>query len=237
MRVTPSAAVRALKRAATTPRRVTSQTAKRIIKEFHKLYFYEKEKTWKNNTFWLGVPVAKCPLDLWIYQEIINETKPDVIVEAGTAYGGSALFLASMCDLVNHGQVITIDLEAQPNRPRHARIRYVSGSSVSANVIAEVNNFITPAARVMVILDSDHSAEHVRRELETYSPLVTVGCYLIVEDTNINGHPVLPRFGAGPLEAVQSFLENSTEFERDLAREKLLMTFNPGGYLRRIEAT
>lgn len=238
MRVTPSAAVRALKRAATTPRRVTTKTAKRIIKEFHQLYFYEKERTWKNNTFWLGVPVAKCPLDLWIYQEVINETKPDIVVEAGTAFGGSALFLASICDLVNHGQIITIDVEEQPNRPQHARIKYVSGSSISARVVAEVNSFISPDARVMVILDSDHSAEHVRRELEAYSSLVTVGCYLIVEDTNINGHPVLPHFGAGPMEAVESFLKTSTEFKRDPDREKLLMTFNPGGYLRRIvEAT
>ncbi len=85
----------------------------------------------------------------------------------------------------------------------------------------------------MVILDSDHSRDHVLRELELYSPLVTPGCYLVVEDTNVNGHPVSPEFGPGPMEAVEAFLETTNDFEVDRSREKLLLTFNPSGYLRR----
>ena len=85
----------------------------------------------------------------------------------------------------------------------------------------------------MVILDSDHSRDHVLRELELYAPLVTPGCYVVVEDTNVNGHPVVPRFGPGPMEAVQEYLATTDAFEVDRSREKLLLTFNPSGYLRR----
>ncbi len=85
----------------------------------------------------------------------------------------------------------------------------------------------------MIILDSDHSRENVTRELVAYSPLVTQGSYLIVEDTNVNGHPVLPDFGAGPMEAVEAFLAAHPTFEVDERREKFLMTFNPRGFLRR----
>jgi cephalosporin hydroxylase len=213
----------------------SSKAEQRIVSEFHKLYYYGKEKTWKNNTFWLNVPVAKCPLDLWIYQEIINETKPDLILETGTAYGGSALFLASICDLVNHGRIVTIDVEAQAGRPEHQRIKYLSGSSTSEGVVTELKRMINPEDRVMVILDSDHRAEHVRNELEIYSRMVSVACYLIVEDTNINGNPVTPLHGDGPMEAVADFMVQHQDFEIDRQREKFFMTFNPKGYLRRLD--
>jgi cephalosporin hydroxylase len=234
MRLTPFAAWRALKRIAYRPRTKSRRAQLRTVSEFHKLYFYSKEKTWKNNTFWLNVPVAKCPLDLWIYQEIICETKPHVIIETGTAYGGSALFLASICDLANRGRVITIDLEEQPGRPEHERVTYLSGSSTSEEIISRVKSFIKSEDRVMVVLDSDHRAEHVRRELEIYSRLVSPNCYLVVEDTNVNGHPVMPLHGAGPMEAVEQFLKTERSFVVDREREKFFMTFNPKGYLRRI---
>jgi cephalosporin hydroxylase len=86
----------------------------------------------------------------------------------------------------------------------------------------------------MVILDSDHSADHVQQELNIFSRLVTVGNYLIVEDTNVNGNPVLPLYGAGPMEAVTQFTSTQTDFILDPQREKFLMTFNPRGYLRRV---
>ncbi len=87
---------------------------------------------------------------------------------------------------------------------------------------------------MMVVLDSDHSRDHVRAELEALAPLVTVGSYLVVEDTNINGHPVLPEFGPGPWEALQEFMEGNEEFEVDRGAEKFYVTMNPGGYLRRV---
>lgn len=234
MNFTPSAALRALKRAVYQPRVKSSGAERRITSEFHKLYFYAKEKTWKNNTFWMNVPVAKCPLDLWVYQEIMNDTKPDLIIETGTSYGGSALFLASMCDLVGRGRVVTIDIHEQPARPEHPRIQYLSGSSTSAEIVARLSGLITSDERVMVILDSDHRAEHVQQELDIYGPLVSIGCYLIVEDTNINGHPVMPLHGAGPMEAIERFMRTQEAFVSDPEREKFYLTFNPKGYLKRI---
>lgn len=205
-----------------------------IVETFHALYYDEAATTWAR-TFWRGHPVLKCPLDLWIYQEILVETTPDLIVETGTFGGGSAFFLASICDLLDQGEVVTIDIDRQRGLPDHPRITYVTGSSVGDDVLAVVAERAKAAERVMVILDSDHSRDHVLRELELYGPLVTPGGYLIVEDTNVNGHPVLPEHGPGPMEAVTTFLETSTAFEVDRSREKLLFTFNPSGYLRRRE--
>jgi cephalosporin hydroxylase len=233
MRVTPSAGLRALKRFIYRPGHPGRRATKRIVNRFHKLYFYDRQRTWEN-TFWLNVPTAKCPLDLWVYQEIICEIKPDIIIETGTAYGGSALFLASVCDLVERGRVITIDVRELPGRPQHQRIKYLVGSSISEEIAEEVRSFIKSDDRVVVILDSDHSAAHVLRELNIYSRLVTTGSYLIVEDTNLNGHPVLPLYGAGPMEAVEQFVRARTDFIFDRQREKFFMTFNPKGYLRRI---
>jgi cephalosporin hydroxylase len=90
------------------------------------------------------------------------------------------------------------------------------------------------AGRVLVVLDSDHSRDHVLAELRAYAPLVTPGSYLVVEDTNVNGHPVYEAFGPGPMEAVQDFLKERDDFEVDRSREKFLLTFNPGGWLRKL---
>jgi cephalosporin hydroxylase len=141
-------------------------------------------------TTWLGVPTWKCPLDMWVYQEMIHDLRPDLNVETGTAYGGSALYMATLCDVLGRGQIVTVDL------PR--------------------------------------SAAHVLDELRAYAPLVTPGGYLVVEDTNINGHPVFDSFGPGPMEAVTKFLEASSAFVGDHSREKFLLTFNPSGWLRRV---
>lgn len=182
----------------------------------------------------MGVPAQKCPLDLWVYQEIIFEVRPDIIVECGAADGGSATFLASICDLVKRGRVITIDIQPRDARPRHNRVRYLLGSSTDPEVVNKVRRAIRSRDRVMVILDSDHSKDHVLNELLAYSPLVTRGSYLIVEDTNVNGHPVYADFGPGPMEAVQEFLSDNSDFEIDSSREKFLMGFNPRGWLRRV---
>lgn len=206
-----------------------------FIDGFHHLYYDSAESggTWKN-TYWLGVPTEKCPLDLWIYQEILYEVRPDVIVETGTRWGGSALFLAGLCDVLGRGRVITIDIEVPGERPSHDRITYLLGSSISPQVVEEVRKDIGTGDRVLVSLDSDHAMDHVLAEIRTYGTLVSPGSYLIVEDTNINGHPVLPGCGPGLMEAVQEFLKETDEFVVDDNREKLLLTFNPKGYLRRV---
>jgi cephalosporin hydroxylase len=177
--------------------------------------------------------VSKCPLDLWIYQEILHELRPALIVETGTYLGGSAFFLASICDLLGHGEVLTVDADRRDNLPRHPRVTYLVGSSTSRRVLRRTRQLAQGKSPVMVILDSGHARDHVLAELEAYAPLVTAGSYLIVEDTNLNGRPVDAGHGPGPAEAVAAFLAQQGGFVRDDSREKLLLTFNPGGYLRK----
>jgi cephalosporin hydroxylase len=202
------------------------------IADFHRLYY--DSHVWRGRTRWLGVETQKCPLDLWAYQEILVSRRPDVLVETGTFNGGSALYLATLCDVLDHGTVVSVDIEDRPGRPRHPRITYVAGqSSTSASALSRVAELIGPGDSVMVLLDSDHSRDHVLEELRLYAPLVTSGQYLVVEDTNVNGHPVLPEHGAGPMEALDAFLAESRDFVHDPSPEKFLLTFNPRGYLRR----
>ena len=148
--------------------------------------------------------------------------------------GGGAFYLASICDLVNNGTVITIDIEGREGSPKHRRIKYLLGSSTSKEIEEEVGNLISAGAKVMVILDSNHHKEHVLNELRIYGKWVTKGSYIIIEDTNINGHPVLPDFGSGPMEAVDEFLKENGDFVVDRSKEKLLLTFNPRGYLKKV---
>lgn len=215
--------------------KIKTQKIDSIINDFHKLYYDygEDERVWQS-TYWLGVKTAKNPLDLWIFQEIIFETKPDLIIETGSFMGGSALYMATICDLVNNGEIISIDIN-RTDFPKHNRIKFLSGSSIDEEIINQVHNTIEENKKVMVVLDSDHTKKHVLEELKIYGKLVTKGCYMIVEDTNVNGHPVKPEFGDGPMEAVNIFLENNTFFVVDKSREKFFLTFNPNGYLKKIK--
>ena len=203
-----------------------------VIDAFHRLYYDSHDTTWKQ-TFWRGRTVRKCALDLWVYQEILTETRPDLIVETGTYMGGSAFFMANICDLIGHGKIVTIDVSAPEGRPRHRRITYLRGYSVAPEIVARVRRRARRSKRVMVVLDSDHRRDHVSRELELYAPLVTPGCYLVVEDTNVNGHPVSPRAWSRS-DGSRHHLPRDLERVRGRpVREKLLLTFNPSGYLRR----
>ena len=197
-------------------------------------YFYTRaDLTW-NNTEWLGVPLWKNPLDLWVYQEIVWEVKPALIIETGTWRGGSAFYFASLLDLIGSGQIVSVDRMAWAARPNHPRIEYMKGSSVAPETIEQLAELVKNAnGPILVVLDSDHRESHVAQELELYCKWVTPGSYLIVEDTNVNGHPVNPFFGPGPMEAVNGFLPRHSEFEVDPAREKYMVTHNPRGFLRR----
>lgn len=182
---------------------------------------------------WRGTPCCKHPCDLLIYQEIVDKTRPELIIECGTRNGGSALFLADMCELVGSGRVITVD-NAVCERPCHERITYVLGSSTSDSVVELVTAEAAKANRILVILDSDHRTEHVLRELELYSPLVTKGSYIIVEDTILGGHPVRSDLGPGPTEAINEFMSETKDFEVDTDMERLMITYNAGGFLKRV---
>jgi cephalosporin hydroxylase len=215
-----------------TPR--SEKLERALTDQFHKLFYasHKRGQGWAG-TFWLGRRALKCPLDLWVYQELLFELRPDWVIETGTAFGGTALFLASILELLGGGRVVTIELNPETDPPEHPRLECLTGSSTSAKIVSEVKKRVRAGEKALVILDSDHSRDHVAAELEAYAPLVGPGGYLIVEDTNLNGHPVEPEHGPGPAEAVAEFLASHPEFEADASREKFLLTFNPGGWLRR----
>jgi cephalosporin hydroxylase len=206
---------------------------RQLLDAFHRAYY--DSGIWQR-TYWLGVPIAKYPTDLIAYQEVLWESRPDLIVECGTFRGGSAYFFATLCELMGHGRVLTIDPVVQPGRPQHARLSYLQGSSTAPETLEQVR-----AARgsgtCMVVLDSDHSKAHVLNELRLYAPLVDPGQYLVVEDTNVNGHPVLPEHGPGPWEALEVFLAECPDFEPVGWGEKYFLTANPWGYLRKKRPT
>jgi cephalosporin hydroxylase len=188
---------------------------------------------------WFGIRTQQFPLDTWMIQEIICEQKPDFIVETGTLNGGSATLWAMILEHINpYGRVLTIDITNQVEQnkiPKNLanRISFFLGSSVDPKIVARVRK-ITHGKNVMVILDSDHRKDHVLKEIESYSPMIGVGGYLIVQDTLINGHPAEPSWGPGPWEAVHQFLETNTQFKPDPYRERLRLTGHPDGYLKRV---
>lgn len=199
---------------------------------FHKwIYFHKRDSTWKQ-TYWLGAPVQKIPFDLWVQQEILYDTRPDLLIETGTFDGGSALFYASLFDLMGNGEVVSVDIAPQENLPEHPRVTYITGSSSDPEIVARLKA-MAEGKKVMVILDSDHSQKHVRQELEDLAGLVSSGMYLIVEDTNVYGHPVLKEHGPGPMEALDDWLRTNPPFENDVSREKYMVTFHPRGYWKR----
>jgi cephalosporin hydroxylase len=204
-----------------------------ITDAFHRLYYSVSRRTWKD-TWYRGILTYKCPTDMWVYQELIDQLRPSLVIETGTFRGGSALFLADRLETIGHGEIITIDIDAQPNRPEHTRLTYLTGSSVGPDVLAHVQARIPDDGHVLVILDADHHHAHVAAELRAYAPLVTIGSYLIVEDTNINGHPTEPDYGPGPWEATREFLAGDDRFEVDERCERYFLTQNPGGYLRKV---
>ena len=205
----------------------------RAVDEFHKMY--ENNRIWERN-YWLGSGCWKLPFDAFIIQEILYQTRPEYIIETGTGRGGSALFYAGICELLGEGKVITIDIknDLDNNNQFHweDRITYLHGSSTNKIVYDKVFD-ICKGKRNLVILDSWHSYEHVCKELEIYEQLVPIDSYLIVEDTHVSDHPVSWLHGKGPYEAVDWFLTIGDDFERSYWAEKHLMTFNPGGFLRR----
>jgi cephalosporin hydroxylase len=210
-----------------------------IIRNFTELYYDKYVQTWAN-TRWKSIPVYKCPTDLWIYQELIYEIKPTVIVETGTAFGGSALYLRDIGRVCGCYPVI-ISIDKDHNKIVDS-IRYeeniilLEGDSSEEETLIRVKAHISSRMinhKIMVILDSDHKKDHVIKELNLFASLVTPGSILIVEDTIINGNPVHKEHGPGPKEAIEEWWVDHPEFELNVMCEKLMLTFNRGGYLER----
>ena len=187
---------------------------------------------------WLGHPLRQPVLDLWTLQETLFRLQPELLIETGTSYGGSAYFYAQLFDLLGHGCVITADI-VQLHQLAHPRIQFLLGSSTAPAVLEP----ITRAARaaraasgpVMVILDGDHSQAHVRQELELYSSLVTPGSYLLVQDGCIDTSPYFQALRPGPLPAIRDFLRAHPEFQIDRALcDRFVVTHHPDGWLKRL---
>ena len=198
------------------------------------LRWYYDAAVWKHLSY-RGVRTLKLPLDMWNYQEIIVERRIEWVLETGTRHGGSALFFADLLAARGaSGLVISIDVEHESLQiTGHPRLRLLMGDSASPLMVAQVARMLPkPRAPLFVILDSDHRKAHVLRELEAYVPLMQAGDYLVVEDSCVNGHPVRPEFGPGPMEAIEEFLQlHPGVLAGDPAREsKFGCTFAPRGY-------
>lgn len=197
---------------------------------------------WQNMWF-LGTRIQKNPCDLFMVQQILYEVQPDFVIECGTAYGGSALYWASLLDAMGleDSRVLTIDIA---DRCQDARehpfwkryVEFVHSSSTEPATVARIQERVA-GRKVVVMLDSWHADHHVLAELEAYAPLVNPGSYVIVEDTHMDLVGVVPEGAeAGPGRAVEVFLEErggAELFEVDETREQMVLTFNPGGFLRR----
>ena len=223
------------------------------------------ERKYVYNFNWLGRPIIQYPQDIVAMQELIFTVKPDLIIETGIAHGGSLIFSASMLALLDlfdakgsesttlnsmPRKVLGIDIDIRDinkreilNHPLASKIEMIEGSSIDDNVINHVREFARDYNKVLVCLDSNHTYEHVLRELNAYSSLVSVGSYIIVFDTFVEDMPA--KFfsdrpwdvGNNPKTAVHEFLLKNNGYEIDYSiQNKLLITVAPDGYVKRIKS-
>jgi cephalosporin hydroxylase len=194
---------------------------------------YYRSLAWRE-TRWLGREVPNAPTDLMMYQEILAEVQPDWVIETGTQSDGRAWFLAGVCDLLGQGQVISVSPRPGKNPALHPRLRHVSAAPHAPEARDQVCEIVGPDPHAVVILGSRTRRDRTRREFELFAPLVPVGSYLIMEQTVLNGFPVDASFGPGPHEALRRIMNVHGEFLADTTRERHALTFNQGGFLRRI---
>ena len=187
-----------------------------------------------HQTTYFGVTAFKSPLDAWVYQEIIYETKPDVIIEIGNFGGGGTLFLAHLCDLIGKGRIIGLDIshEFLPDHiKKHPRIKFILGDA--CKMLEDVKKLISNDEKVLVIEDSLHTYGNTLNVLRAYSTLIKPGDYFIVEDSIIQ-HGLDQGTDPGPYKAIETFIHENKDFEIDRDREHFFITWNPKGYLKRI---
>lgn len=205
----------------------------KLIADFNNLYYAMGVQTW-GMMRWRGVSLLKPPTDMWTYQELIYEIKPDLIIETGSYRGGSALFMRDVLNLVNpSGRIISIDIDDKSisEKAKVSGIEFYKGSSIADETLIYLKATIAGLnyKRVMVILDSDHSEEHVSKELDLYAPLVTVGSIIVIEDTSPSAND------PGPLKAVHSWELRQRGFRKNVMAEKFMLSFCRDGFWERIE--
>ncbi len=180
---------------------------------------------------WMGKVVHRSPTDLWAYQEILAEVKPDYVIEVGTSGGGRAWFLASICDLVGHGHVISIGPESPANLWEHDRIDYVIDDPFAPETIERVRQQVGDKRALVILGLGAHRVLQIA--FSGYQDLVPVGSYVIFEDTIVNGNPVWTSFGSGPQSVVRDIIRTGGEFMIDTSRERFGVPFNRSGFLKR----
>lgn len=202
---------------------------------------------------WMGRPMIQLPEDMLRLQEVIYAVKPDVIIETGIAHGGSLVFYASLFKAMGKGRVIGVDIEIRPhNRAAidahelRPYITLIEGSSIAPDIVDQVASQVAADETVMVLLDSNHTKEHVLAELKTYSPLVTVGSYIVAMDGIMERLPGARRTQEdwtwnNPRRAALDFVEANPEFVIEEPRFQFnegtvteRVTYWPSGFIRRI---
>ncbi|HEY0073270.1 MAG TPA: cephalosporin hydroxylase family protein [Abditibacteriaceae bacterium] len=211
----------------------------------HQWFVASSQHEYSYHFTWMGRPIIQFPQDMIAMQEIIWQTRPDVIIETGIAHGGSLIYYASLCEMIGHGAVLGVDVDIRAHNrteiEKHSmykRITMLEGSSVDEEIARQVHEY-AQGKSVLLILDSNHTHNHVLRELELYSPLVKKGGYLVVFDTIIEDMPddFFPErpwgVGDNPKTAVREFLTKNDRFQIDASiPDKLLITVAPDGYLK-----
>jgi cephalosporin hydroxylase len=210
-----------------------------LAKRYYHLWYYNTG-VWQQTT-WMGVQTYKSPMDMWNYQEILFSLKPSVVIEFGTWHGGSALFFSSIMKQIGRPYiVVSVDIDASrisEKAKSDPGIRLLTMSSAAPEVrqtLMALRHDYPGSA--FAILDSDHSKQHVMAEMTNLREILVAGDYLVVEDSNINGHPVAKSFGPGPYEAIQEYFRMfPRDYEHDFDRErKFGFSFAPNGFLRRL---
>jgi cephalosporin hydroxylase len=195
---------------------------------------------------WLGIPIIQTPEDIVMMQELLWKVRPDVVIECGVAHGGAVVLYASILDLIGKGRVIGVDVEirkynrlALQSHPLSRRFTLIEGSSVDDATARSVQDLIRPDEKVLVALDSNHTAAHVAKELNLYSRLVSPDSYLVVFDGVMQVLTDAPGGSPAwnddnPWRAIQGFLEKNDDFEVDPYYNRLKVTHCPGGFLKRV---
>jgi cephalosporin hydroxylase len=202
------------------------------------------------NFSWMGRPIIQYPQDMIAMQEIIWDIKPDLIIETGIAHGGSLIYYASLLELIGKGEVLGIDIDIREHNRKeieshmmYKRIKMIQGSSIDVQTVGEVKKYATGKDKIIVCLDSNHTHDHVLKELEFYAPLVSMNSYMVVFDTIVEdlpeGYFSQKRpwgISNNPKTALYEFLKTNSDFEIDRSIDnKLLTSVAPEGYLKRVK--
>jgi len=212
--------------------------AEKYEKSLAEWMLYHQEEIIFDKVHWMGVPILKNVMDLWIYQELLFKIKPDFIIEIGSYLGGSALFFAHLCESMGKGEVLSVDVVHDRCKVEHPRIRKITGSSQDPGVITQVIEACGDG-RVFIIQDGNHHEEHVLADLRAYADIVSKGSYFVVEDGIVDvfakGTNIYDALSApGPLGATRKFIEEDSRFIVDTDCERYLLTYNPKGFLKRV---